>query len=63
MVTVVGKDISAVKRVTCRGCASVLEYIASEVQRREGRDISGCADGKEWIACPTCGSEVTIRSW
>jgi hypothetical protein len=46
MVTVVGRDESKVKRVTCRGCASVLEYKQSEVQSRHGRDISGCADGE-----------------
>lgn len=63
MVQVVGKDQSAVKRVTCRGCASILEYTQSEVKAYHGRDYSGGPDGKEWINCPSCGKEVILRSW
>jgi hypothetical protein len=63
MVTVVGRDDSAVKRITCRGCASVLEYKRSEVKRRDGTDYSGGADGAEWVDCPNCGDKAVIRSW
>jgi|JI9StandDraft_1071089.scaffolds.fasta_scaffold694515_2 RNase P subunit RPR2 len=63
MVTVVGRDESKVKRVTCRGCASVLEYKQSEVQSRHGRDISGCADGEDYVICPDCGGRAVIRAW
>ena len=63
MVQVVGKDAVGVKRVTCRNCSSVLEYIPAEVKSRSGRDYSGGPDGKEWIDCPCCGKEVTLKSW
>lgn len=63
MVKVVGRDESAVKRVTCRGCASVLEYKQSEVQRRDGHDYTGGADGEEYVTCPDCGGKAIIRSW
>ncbi len=63
MVQVVGKDTSVVKRVTCRNCSSVLEYVPGEVKSRSGKDYSGGPDGKEWIDCPCCGKEVTLKSW
>ncbi len=63
MVQVVGKDQSAVKRVTCKSCASILEYTPSEVKKQEGRDISGGPDGREWIECPVCYTFVILRSW
>ena len=63
MVKVVGRDESVVKRITCRGCASILEYTQNEVKSYHGRDISGGADGREWVNCPCCGGEVIIRSW
>lgn len=63
MVTVVGRDDSMVKRVTCRGCAAVLEYKQSEVKRRDGVDYSGGSDGAEWVDCPSCGDKAIIRSW
>lgn len=63
MVQVVGKDQTAVKRVTCKHCASILEYTPSEVHRHEGKDYSGGLDGREWIDCPSCGREVVLRSW
>ena len=63
MVMVVGKDPAAVKRVTCRGCASILEYTTSEVQEYHGTDYSGGSDGMEWVVCPNCGGKAVIRSW
>lgn len=63
MVKIVGKDDSAVKHVTCKHCASKLEYTQSEVKEYHGRDYSGGADGKEWIDCPNCSSKVILRSW
>lgn len=63
MVNIVGRDESAVKRITCRSCASILEYKQTEVRRYDGTDYSGGPDGREWITCPGCGADVTIRSW
>lgn len=64
MVTVVGRDPAVVKLVTCGKCASILEYTNSEVQtRNNGKDISGGADGFDYVACPNCGHKVVLRSW
>lgn len=63
MVKVVGRDESAVKRVTCRSCAAILEYNLSEVKSQHGRDYGGGPDGMEWVDCPNCGKPAVIRSW
>jgi len=63
MVKVVGRDESAVKRVTCRSCASILEYNLSEVKEYHGKDYSGGSDGMEWVDCPNCGRKAILRSW
>ena len=63
MVKVIGKDESAIKRITCRNCASILEYTLSEVKESHGQDISGCSDGYAWILCPSCLVRVVVRSW
>lgn len=63
MVKVVGRDETAVKRITCRGCASILEYTLSEVKKYSGTDYGGGSDGCEWVDCPSCGYQVVIHSW
>lgn len=63
MPKVVGEDKSVVKRTSCRSCGAALEYLPIEVKEYHGRDMSGGADGREWIVCPRCGREVTLRSW
>lgn len=63
MVKVVGRDESAVKRITCRDCASVLEYTKKEVRSYHGTDYGGGPDGQEWVDCPNCGGRAVIRSW
>lgn len=62
-VKVIGRDPAAVKKITCRGCASELEYTESDVQERYGKDYSGGPDGCEYIVCPSCSKQVIIRSW
>ena len=51
------------KRVLCRNCGATLEYTEDVVKKYIGHDYSGGPDGKEWIVCPNCGKDVTIRSW
>jgi len=63
VVKVVGLDERAVKRVTCKSCASILEYTLSEVKSRRGTDWSGGSDGAEWVDCPKCGWQAIIKSW
>lgn len=63
MVKVIGTDPKVYKTITCRKCASMLEYLPIDVKEYSCRDYSGGSDGKEWIVCPTCNNEVIIRAW
>lgn len=59
MVKVVGKDDTAVKRITCRSCASILEYTQSEVKSiRHSCDYLGDCEHDDGIKCPQCNSNV-----
>lgn len=63
MVKVVGRDESVVKKVTCRKCASVLEYTLSEVQQYTSYDYGGGSDIVKYIKCPSCGHDVSVRGY
>lgn len=63
MAKVVGKDKKAVKRVTCSGCASIVEYTQNEVKEINGRDYGGGPDGCTYITCPQCQKRITLTSW
>lgn len=63
MSKVIGFDPTAAKRCTCKECTAIIEYTPSEVRRVDGKDYSGGPDGKEYILCPNCGSQVILRSW
>lgn len=64
MVTVVGIDTSQVKRATCSGCASVLEYTKAEVRTLwSGKDYSGGSDGAKGFTCPKCSQDVITERW
>ena len=69
MVTVVGVDEHEKSRITCKGsktdpgCGSILEYDRTDIKRYSGTDYSGGPDGREWIVCPKCGKDITLRAW
>ena len=52
MVKVVGRDETEVKRITCKNCASILEYTNSEVKSMGNRE------GYYYISCPECDKQV-----
>jgi len=58
MVKIVGKDESFVKRVTCRSCASILEYTLNEVREYHGTDYTGGVpnDTSQIYIDPTTGA-------
>lgn len=62
MVQVVGKDESEVRRVTCRNCASVLQYVNAEVKDERHYDYGGGSDIYYYITCPCCNKNVTVSS-
>lgn len=63
MAKVVGRDETAVKRVTCRNCASILEYTPSEIQSFTSYDYGGGSELNYYIHCPNCGGKAYTRSW
>lgn len=62
MVTVVGKNPLAMKRVTCRKCASILEYTPNEVFKTTiNHDYLGDYDTVRAVQCPTCGHKQPVN--
>lgn len=51
------------QKVQCTGCGATVGYFKEEVREYHGRDISGGPDGKEWIDCPHCGRQITLKVW
>lgn len=61
MVMVVGTDKSEVRRVTCKYCASVLEYTRSEIiDIKHGYDYTGGYEIDSGIKCPSCKNNVFV---
>ena len=59
MISIVGQDPSAVKRVTCNKCASILEYTPADTRVLwSGRDISGVMCRTEGLSCPKCHNDI-----
>ena len=53
------------KRVKCRDCGSTIGYLPEEVERHDGTDYTGSADGYERVKCPRpgCPGYGYVRSW
>lgn len=63
MPKVVGQDMSVVKRVTCRRCGAINEYLPHEVRElSRGRDISQVVCITEGFNCGQCGKEIITRA-
>jgi len=60
MVAIVGKDLSRILRVTCSGCASILEYTKSETRQVKHYDYTGGCDIYCVINCPCCSKEINV---
>jgi primosomal protein N' len=64
MVQIVGRDEALVKRVSCKGCASILEYHEGEVKRGKFNcDYLGDCDVWSYIDCPKCNQRVVVRTY
>jgi hypothetical protein len=64
MATIVGKDPGAVRRVTCKSCASIIEYTLSETrEERVNHDYLGDSDIARVINCPGCGHMIQVKRW
>ena len=55
MPIVVGIDNSAIKRITCHNCASIIEYTNSEIKAiKHSYDYTGDYETGYGFACPKC---------
>jgi hypothetical protein len=63
MAEVIGFDDSVKKSCVCRHCSAIIEYLPIDMKSYHGRDYGGGPDGREWIVCPNCHKDVTLRSW
>lgn len=62
MVKVLGKDNTHIHQVTCKNCASILEYTLSEVKHYMKYDYGGDADIYYYIECPSCFDGVYTKN-
>lgn len=64
MPKVVGQDQSVYKRITCRHCGAVNEYLPNEVRiLYQGRDISGSMEVTKGFNCANCSKEIFTESY
>lgn len=64
MAQVISEDKTAMKRITHKACATVIEYAEGEVRELwRGTDYSGGADGANGFTCPKCGKDVITERW
>jgi hypothetical protein len=56
-------DKSVVKEVVCRNCGVKLEYTPSDVQQTYKLDYTGGRDDIDYIVCPKCTKNITLRVW
>jgi len=59
------EDIPVVEKriVHINGCGRTIAYVPNEVREIHRTDYGGGPDGKEFIICPSCGKEITVRAW
>lgn len=60
MAIVVGKDESMYKRVTCRNCASIVQYAPNDVKPRITTDYTGSKDMHHEVVCPCCLVAIVV---
>jgi hypothetical protein len=61
MVRIIGKDEREMRRVTCRFCASILEYTQSETTTRWVGDYSGDREQIRELQCPGCINKIPVK--
>ncbi len=61
MIKIIGKDASQVKQITCRTCASILEYVLADLKQDYSTDYTGSKDYYTYIDCPCCQKQVVTK--
>ena len=50
-------------KAKCRECGCTVAYTKKDIKCYSGTDYGGGPDGREWIVCPNCREDITLRSW
>lgn len=61
MARIIGKDEKEMRRVTCRNCASIVEYTMRETVTRWVGDYSGDREQIRELGCPGCGNKIQVK--
>ena len=54
-------DPSVRKEVVCRHCGVRLSYIPRDIKVKRYTDIDGCSDAYNYIECPSCQTNITVK--
>ena len=55
-------DPSVVKHIICKNCGAKLEYVPNDVKTKH-YTCMGEPSGSEYVKCPNCGKDATVREW
>ena len=62
MPTVVGKDQTVYKRITCKHCGAINEYTPNEIKDiRTNQDYLGGYELYKGFSCAGCGKEIFVK--
>lgn len=59
-IRIVGIDQKELRQVTCKNCASILEYVLADMETKCSTDYHGSRDVTDYILCPRCAEHVII---
>ena len=62
MIRIIGTDDKHIHKITCKTCASIIEYTKDEVKSFTHRDYGGGSDTYYHIVCPKCDEEVYVKN-
>lgn len=57
----VGQSDESKRRVTCKNCGAVLEFLPKDVQYMSLSCMGESAGGYDYIVCPDCESQVETK--
>lgn len=63
MAKVIGKSPEYVKQITCRNCASIIEYTLSECKQKAVKDYTGTSDIETYLKCPSCNERIYVSNY
>ncbi len=63
MIKILGQDSSINKEITCKNCATRLQYNPVDERHDYSTDYTGCKDTYSYLTCLCCGQKVITRNW